>query len=286
MNYIKHLNGFFNALKNNAILTPAHVSLYMALFQYWNFNRFRNPFHIYRENIMQLSRIGSRTTYYRCIKDLHQAGYIHYDGRVTNFQTVMVRMNKLEGDEDRNSCRGTEIPGEETMALMCSKRSTGGDQNLNTGCPENEHHLSKFDSGGDQKMVTYIKPNSKHINCVCNTRTQNIFKNEKSSEEKNCSRGSEKPVIVTAASSRTERRTAGLGEVEQFFRECRYPLTEAKNFFYYNEGKGWMLKEGVPITDWKAIAHKWMLNAPESREKEKTLQALHTDDNKDYGEPL
>src|SRR5688500_1091583 len=55
MNYIRHLNTFFSHVKTDTRLTSSHVSLYMALFQYWNFNRFQNPFSIYRENIMQLS---------------------------------------------------------------------------------------------------------------------------------------------------------------------------------------------------------------------------------------
>ena len=78
MNYIKHLNGFFERVSGDGRLTAYHISLYLALFQLWNLSRFRNPFPISREELMQLSRIGSKNTYARCIKELDQWGYIFY----------------------------------------------------------------------------------------------------------------------------------------------------------------------------------------------------------------
>ena len=39
-------------------LNPSHISLYLALFQYWNLNRFSNPVSICRGEIMKLSKIG------------------------------------------------------------------------------------------------------------------------------------------------------------------------------------------------------------------------------------
>lgn len=55
------------------------MSLYMALFQFWNLNRFQNPFTIIREDIMKASKIGSKTTYTKCLKDLNAWQYIKYD---------------------------------------------------------------------------------------------------------------------------------------------------------------------------------------------------------------
>ena len=59
MNYIRHLNGFFVRLSQDQRMTPYHVSLYLALFQLWNLNRFKNPFTISRDETMKLSLIGS-----------------------------------------------------------------------------------------------------------------------------------------------------------------------------------------------------------------------------------
>jgi hypothetical protein len=51
-----------------------------------------------------------------------------------------------------------------------------------------------------------------------------------------------------------------LQEVENFFKQNNASPTEAHKFFYYNQGKNWMLTEKLPVTDWKALAQKWMLN--------------------------
>ncbi len=78
MNYIKHQTGLFERFAEDERITPFHISLYFALFQFWNRNRFRNPFPILREEIMALAHIGSVNTYTRCMKQLHQWGYIEY----------------------------------------------------------------------------------------------------------------------------------------------------------------------------------------------------------------
>ena len=78
MNYIRHMTGFFIRLSEDQRMTPLHISLYMALFQIWNLNRFQNPFTIARDQMMQLSRIGSVNTYARCIRQLQEWGYIRY----------------------------------------------------------------------------------------------------------------------------------------------------------------------------------------------------------------
>lgn len=78
MNYIRHLNGVFRLFERDNRLNPTHVSIYMALFQEWNRNRFPETFFIDRGDIMQLAKIGSKATYHRCLKDLDTWGYIQY----------------------------------------------------------------------------------------------------------------------------------------------------------------------------------------------------------------
>ena len=78
MNYIRHLNGFFERLAEDQRLSSYHISLYIALFQQWNANRFRDQFTISRTEVMQLARIGSANTYARCIKELAEWSYITY----------------------------------------------------------------------------------------------------------------------------------------------------------------------------------------------------------------
>lgn len=79
MNYIKQLTSAMVLFTDDDRLNTAHVSLYLALFQLWNINRFRNPISINRTEVMKISKIGSRVTYHKCIKDLDNWSYLKYE---------------------------------------------------------------------------------------------------------------------------------------------------------------------------------------------------------------
>jgi hypothetical protein len=102
MNYIKHLNSFYSYVRSDKRLTSAHVSLYMALFQCWNTNRFKNPFDVARDEVIKLSAIGSRNTYYKSIKDLHDFGYIFYKSSENKFYKSSVYIVVFENSNPVN----------------------------------------------------------------------------------------------------------------------------------------------------------------------------------------
>ena len=68
--FIKYLQAVFIQFSKNNRLNPTHISLYIALFQVWNKNRFPVEFYFIRDEVMSFSKIGSKTTYHRCIRDL------------------------------------------------------------------------------------------------------------------------------------------------------------------------------------------------------------------------
>ncbi|WP_207534878.1 hypothetical protein [Desertivirga arenae] len=78
MNYILHLNGFFKKANADPRMTAYHISLYMAIFQLWNAVHFKNLFYVNRQELMELSKIGSTTTYHHHLKDLDTWKYIQY----------------------------------------------------------------------------------------------------------------------------------------------------------------------------------------------------------------
>ena len=92
MNYIKHLNGILDQFSKDTRLNPTHISLYIALFQFWNYNRFPNEFYINREEVMKFSKIGSNTTYHRCIKELSHWKYILYSPSHNPFKGSKVKL--------------------------------------------------------------------------------------------------------------------------------------------------------------------------------------------------
>ncbi|WP_299322963.1 hypothetical protein [uncultured Maribacter sp.] len=78
MNYIKLLNAAFEKFFFDDRLNPTHISLYMALFQEWNSSRFADEFFVNRRDLMLASKIGSKSTYHRCVTDLNAWDYLSY----------------------------------------------------------------------------------------------------------------------------------------------------------------------------------------------------------------
>ena len=103
MNYIKHLTGFFYKISNETSLNPTHISLYLALFQCWNVNRFKNPTSISREEIMKASKINSKATYHKCMKELQVLGYIEYKPTFNPHSSSNVSMVSFSEGQKTNS---------------------------------------------------------------------------------------------------------------------------------------------------------------------------------------
>ena len=92
VNYIKHLNAVFLQFSKDSRLNPTHISLYVALFQLWNNYHFPIEFYINREEAMRFSKIGSKTTYHRCIKELHHWKYLLYEPSHNPFKGSRIKM--------------------------------------------------------------------------------------------------------------------------------------------------------------------------------------------------
>ncbi len=73
-------------------LNPTHISMYMALFNIWNLNRFPEDFIIIRDEVMKLSKIGSKSTYHRCLSQLNNWKYICYFPSHNSFTGSRIRL--------------------------------------------------------------------------------------------------------------------------------------------------------------------------------------------------
>lgn len=110
MNYIVHLNKMLEQFGNDSRLSPRHVSLYMALFRQWNADRFPRWIKISRGKIMKDACIGSKTSYHRCIKNLHHWGYLKYKpSHAVSGSKVQIFLNPksgvpLEGQPWKEGC--------------------------------------------------------------------------------------------------------------------------------------------------------------------------------------
>ncbi|WP_234416218.1 hypothetical protein [Flagellimonas amoyensis] len=92
INYIKHLNGVFAQFAKDNRLNPTHISLYIGLFQLWNQNYFVAEFYISREEAMAYAKIGSKSTYHRCIRELSHWNYILYSPSHNPYKGSRIKM--------------------------------------------------------------------------------------------------------------------------------------------------------------------------------------------------
>jgi hypothetical protein len=147
INYIKHLNAVFVHISKDSRLNPTHISLYVALFQIWNNNFFKKEFYINREEVMDFSKIGSKSTYHRCIKELTHWKYILYTPSHNPFKGSRIKMFDF----------GTSIG----QALYQSN--------------------TNIETSSGQALV----PINKHIQTIENTKNKNKQRDFKNSNSKN-----------------------------------------------------------------------------------------------------
>lgn len=78
VNYIKHQKAVFEKMAEDD-LSPLHISMYNALFYIWNDSMFDSELNIYRNEIMNFSKIKNVTTYTNTLRDLEKFGYLKYN---------------------------------------------------------------------------------------------------------------------------------------------------------------------------------------------------------------
>ena len=149
VNYIKHLNGVFVQFSKDSRLNPTHISLYLALFQLWNHNRFPEEFYINRSEVMQFSRIGSKTTYHRCIKELSHWKYIQYSPSHNPFKGSRIRLFNFGTSDGQvmdqcNTNIGTSS-GQALVSIYKLNKQIGNNTNNNKlDQPKNENEVIIF----------------------------------------------------------------------------------------------------------------------------------------------
>jgi len=78
MDRYEHLTQFIQRVVSDTRLKPVHISLTMALCHEWTTGPLQQPYRISRRILMSNSRIRSKATYHKALKDLQLFGYIKY----------------------------------------------------------------------------------------------------------------------------------------------------------------------------------------------------------------
>lgn len=281
MNYIKHLTGFFEKVAIDKTLNPTHVSLYVALFQFWNCNRFKNPISISRDEVMRISKISSKATYHKCLKNLHSLGYINYEPSYNPFKGSHVYLFNFSDDlkpipkSEKTTTSKNEPVFELVNEQVVNKLYTGSGTSIETGT--------------EQALVSYINntniPNISNDLKIVNLDEQaknfeidsEFLKNVDEEQKEKSSAKKEKEEIPT------------IENVKAYFLEQHFPEIEAIKFFNYFSSNGWLVGGKTPMVDWQAAAQNWILNAPKfisNEQQSNRAKHLNTGTDKDYSEPL
>lgn len=289
MNYIKHLTGFFEKVAIDKTLNPTHVSLYMSLFQFWNCNRFKNPISISRDEVMRISKISSKATYHKCLKNLHSQGYINYEPSYNPFKGSHVYL--LNFSDDLKPIPKSEkitIPKNEPVFELVNEQVV------------NKPYTSSGTSsrtGTEQALVSYINntniPNISNDLKIVNLDEQakknenddDFLKSDTAEEKEKSSAKKEKEFLIT--SSAVEKPT--IENVKVYFFEQNFPELEAIKFFNYFSSNGWLVGGKTPMVNWQASAQNWILNAPKfisNEQQSNRAKHLNTGTDKNYSEPL
>ncbi len=252
MNYIKHLTGFFNRISNEESLNPTHISLYLTLFQCWNVNRFKNPITISRDEMMKGSKIASKATYHKCIKDLQRLKFLDYFPSYNPYSgTEVFMINFSEGNNFSQTISDTTSSNnEQTIPIF------------NQTKPKNEHVNGQVSEQVSEQVnePPYIynnkqtSKNNKNIDIDTNFQNfeEDLFlKNEAAKKEEKSSAKKEEKFIAPK-----------LEQVKEYFKFQNFTEFEAERFFNYYSSIGWLIGGKTKMKDWQAAARNWMLNTP------------------------
>ncbi|HBI01802.1 MAG TPA: transcriptional regulator [Flavobacterium sp.] len=201
MNYIKHLTGFFEKVVLDKTLNPTHVSLYMALFQFWNCNRFKNPISINRDEVMRISKISSKATYHKCLKNLHSLGYINYEPSYNPFKGSHVILFNFSEDlkpapKSERKLKNEpliESVSEQALNKSCTSSETGTEQAVVPSI----NYINNINSSNN-KNVANLNEQAKKFEEINNSDPRAMLeqakhlKNEKIKEEKSSAKKEEK----------------------------------------------------------------------------------------------
>ena len=304
MNYIKHLTGFFNKISNENAINPTHISLYLALFQCWNVNRFKNPTGISREEIMKASKINSKATYHKCMKELEALGFMEYmptynphscsNVIMVNFSDELKNRPKFEpltSSKNKPVQNLTYSKNEQVVEQVndinnLKNNNLKSNKNSNKAIKpvqkttrlKNEQHIEQVD---EQVYIDNNKTYTNTINKDIDTKSE-ILKSKNSNtapKEKSCAKKEE---------ANNNGITPSIEMILEYFAFKESSETEANKFFNYYSSIGWLVGGKTKMKDWKASARNWIMNQNKFQPKSNTPQPNHlqTSNYKNYAEPL
>ncbi len=96
----------FDQIEKDERMMPSHIAIYIVLLNLWSKESFQNPMNITRREILSAGKVKSKATYHKCMKELHEYGYIKYDPTYDPFKGSSITM----------AIFGEHVPSKKTSA--------------------------------------------------------------------------------------------------------------------------------------------------------------------------
>lgn len=316
MNYIKHLTGFFEKVALDRTLNPTHISLYIALFQFWNCNRFKNPISISRDEVMRISKISSKATYHKCLKNLHSLGYINYQPSYNPFRGSHVILFNFSEDlkplpkserKPKNELLFEQV-NEQALNKSCTSSETSTEQAVVPSI-----NYINYTNLLNKKNISNLEKQAKNFEEINNSSDKIVIPSEVEGTQKEKS-SAKKEMFSTFADtdekqtvksrqkdeschtelvevSHNQKLNPVLEEVKTYFLENNFPDQEALKFYNYFSSVGWLVGGKTPMVNWQAAAQNWIINSINFNHNTDTIPTnrpkhLNTTTDKNYSEPL
>ena len=288
MNYIKHLTGFFNKIGEEKKLNPTHISLYLALFQCWNVNRFKNPTGISREGIMKASKINSNATYHKCMKELQTLGFIEYLPTYNPHSSSNVNMISFS-EEPKTKPKSEQLThsnNEPVQKITLSKNNKAIEQVNEQAYIYNKQtykNTINIDNGTNPIF-------SENENLIFEEKKEEMLIAFADTEKNQTEEGRQKSSAKKEEMKILNSILPSLELTVEYFMYQSSTETEANKFFNYYSSTGWLIGGKTKMRDWKAAARNWIMNQDKFKIKTPIAQLmphnLNIANNKNYAEPL
>ncbi len=307
MNYIKLLQGALGKFYSDPRPGPMHLSLYMALFQNWNASRFAPEFSISRQQLMELSKIGSTSSYHRSLVALDKWGYLEYFPSNNAFTGSKVRMisftdqgedsdgydPKLENlarfyhSNENSKPKPDREP--EKVSPAPEKEGIKNNKHPRVGTAASRHPNREQAVECHQPrdgMPESHRPKSKQVvgQTHPNNEPQTAHTHPKNEQQMGAKRKHDKHKPKESSTPSNKKI------VQEYFRAQGGEEEEGGFFYNYYQDKNWYTKDGRKIQDWKALAIIWIRNNKRRSRQDweyfKPIDHLKTTKDKDYDQPL
>jgi hypothetical protein len=264
VNYIRHLSIVVRKMGDDDRFTANHVSLYVMLFHQWNAQRFPARLLVYRNELMQASKIRNPNSYTTCLKNLHAWGYLQYFPSRSKYeasQVIMATLTEIDKCDDKGADNGTDKGEGDNLPHFDNGADKDGDNGVDKGSGTIIINSTKPSENNSNFSNKSLAPLGHGIEMAGGLGAEGEEAGAAPEERKKVAPKKKEPAgrgQVIPDLLFGESPCAGKDFFKQAFAGTEY---ERANLDYYHEVIGnWSRSKDARKKDWIAAAKNWMLN--------------------------